>query len=134
MPQLAYPDARRCEIPAECFNMISLARRRAGGRLQLRLPDLTDNVMVITGSDWHCWNQKLGLLLSWEGFRNGDRQRLDEPVSCTLMVHHSYSRTVIHRIYESLKLHLANRYEHRADEPAGRVLTLPDATRGTAVE
>ncbi len=133
MLQPAYPDARHCEIPAECFNMITLARRREGGRLQLRLPDLTDNVMVITADDWRCWNRRLGLLLlSWEGFQNGQRQGLREPVRCTLTLHHSYSRTIIHRIYESLRLHVANHADRRAGNRGANVSTLPGTVQRDA--
>lgn len=93
-----------CEIPADCFNRISRLRQRSGGYLNVGLPGLCDNVLILRGHHWQLWNRRLdALLLSWEGFRNGERGGLSEPVRCTLKIHHSYSRTVIHHIYESMR-------------------------------
>lgn len=103
MSTQTYPCSHTSQIPAECYNRLRLAHSREGGYFQLAVAGLSDNVMLVSGSCWRCWNRRLGvLLISWRDFRSGERTALDQPVSCTMTIHHSYSRTVIHRIYDHL--------------------------------
>lgn len=79
---------------------------------------MSDNVMFLSGSNWRCWNRKLGEhLISWSGFRNGERTALHEPVSCILTLHHSYGRTIIYRVFQSLVAATAR--QRRESEQAG---------------
>ncbi len=98
------PDCRPCRIPAECYNLARLVGRASPtGSVALVLPGLSDNVLTLDGRHWSCWNRRLeATLLSWDAFRQGARRSLLDPVDCTLTVHHSYSRTIIHRVYDSL--------------------------------
>lgn len=101
---IEYPATIPCQIPADCFNLVRLARKRVGGYLEINLPGLSDNTMVVGDARWRCRNRKLGaVLLTWEDFRNGNRSGLLDPVECSLTMHHSYSRTIIWHLYESLK-------------------------------
>ena len=57
-----------------------------------------------SGTVRQCWNRPLNtLLLTWHDFRIGERHDLAAPIGCTLSVHHSYSRTIIHRVYDSVE-------------------------------
>ena len=117
MGETGYPHSHEFRIPAKCFNLASLARSRSGGRLQIGLPGLSDNVIFLSASNWRCWNRKLNQdLISWRDFRNGHRTALHDPVACTLILHHSYSRTVIHRVYDSLITACRKNLDH---QPAG---------------
>ena len=103
MGETSYPTSQACWIPARCFNLVSLARSRSGGCLQIGLPGMSDNVIFLSGSHWSCWNRKLNQqLISWRDFKNGQRIALHDAVECTLVLHHSYSRTVIHRVFDGL--------------------------------
>ncbi|VAW83291.1 hypothetical protein MNBD_GAMMA13-88 [hydrothermal vent metagenome] len=103
MSENTYPSSCISQVPAECYNRLRLAHSREGGCLQLGVAGLSDNVVIINGSGWKCWNRRLGvLLMTWQNFHPGGRTSLDQPVPCTLIVHHSYSRTVIHRLYDGL--------------------------------
>lgn len=105
-----------CEIPAEIFNRISLVRNKAEGYLSFELPGLSNNVLVITRSEWRCYNRRLdNLLLTWNKFHNGQRQNLAEPLKCLLTVHHPYSLAIIHRIYDSIRNYEANNRESPDD-------------------
>lgn len=93
-----------CCVPATCFNRLRLLQQRQAGPLDFALPGLSDNVMLVNGIQWQCWNRPLNtLLLTWHDFRIGQRSNLTAPVECTLSVHHSYSRTIIHRVYTSVE-------------------------------
>lgn len=122
-------NASPCEIPAECYNHLSRLRRDSGGYLDFGLPGLEGNFLILRGHHWQLWNRRLNkLLLSWQDFRNGERQRLADPVQCTLTVHHSYSRTVIHRVYASIWTFCTRPTlspSLPANPPLARVLALP---------
>jgi hypothetical protein len=93
-----------CLIPADCFNRMRIMQKRQGGSLVFALPGLSDNLMQVNGVHWQCWNRPLNtLLLTWHDFRIGERHDLAAPIGCTLSVHHSYSRTIIHRVYDSVE-------------------------------
>jgi hypothetical protein len=93
-----------CQVPAECFNRLRIRQKRHGGLLEFALPGLSDNLMRVNGVHWQCWNRPLNtLLLTWHDFQVAQRLALDAPVACTLSVHHSYSRTIIHRVYDSME-------------------------------
>lgn len=93
------------EIPADCFNRVSRMCRDSGGYLELRLPGLQDAVLITRRNQWHLWNQRLGqVILTWEDFRNGKRQALNEAVECTMQIHPEHLHTVLHRVFESIRV------------------------------
>ncbi len=103
MSTTTYPSSHSSQVPAECYNRLRLAHAREGGCIQLGIVGLSDNIMIINGSRWQCRNRRLGvLLMSWQHFQPGERTSLDQPVACILTLHHAYSRTVIHRLYDGL--------------------------------
>lgn len=115
MQFIEYPATRSCHIPADCYNLARLARKRIAGRLELNLPGMLDNTVLLGEHHWKCWNRKLdALLMSWEGFENGNRKGLVDPVECKLTVHHSYSRTIMWHLYDSLKLALKRELDYLA--------------------
>jgi hypothetical protein len=120
-----YPSSQNSQVPAECYNRLRLAYSREGGYFQIPVVGLSDNIMMISGSQWRCWNRKLGvLLISWQDFRTSARTALDQPVPCTMTIHHSYSRTVIHRIYDGL-LDTVKRTEPLiGDTPTARIVPI----------
>jgi len=125
MSAQTYPSSQRSLIPAECYNRLRLAHSREGGYFQLAVAGLSDNVMMISGSHWRCWNRRLGvLLISWQDFRTGERTALDQPVSCTMTIHHSYSRTVIHRIYDGLVDTVKRTESSISDTPTARIVPI----------
>lgn len=125
MQQPTYLQEQTCEIPADCFNRISRMRQQSGGYLDFGMPGMADNVMILRGHHWQLWNRRLNvLLLSWDGFRNGERRSLVEPVRCTMRVHHSYSRTIVHHIYESIRA-FCNGASNTAEEVPSQVIAFP---------
>ncbi len=114
-----YPSSRSCQIPADCYNLTRLARHRADDYRLFPLPGLGDNVMYLGERNWCLWNRKLNtLLMSWGNFRNAERTGLSQPVECTLTIHHSYSRTLIHRINYCVQTYMARelqRHQARGD-------------------
>jgi hypothetical protein len=113
-----------CEIPADCYNRLCRLRVQSGGCLVFGLPGLAGNYMVLRGHHWQLCNRQLDtLLLSWEDFRNGCRRDLNEPVSCTLRVHHSYSRTVLYRVFDSVRAFCERAPLANDLSSAGRILT-----------
>jgi hypothetical protein len=125
MGEISYPSQRTCWIPARCFNLAYLARIRTGGYLQLGLPGMSDNLIFLSAPNWRCWNRKLDAeLISWSGFQNAKRDGLHEPVACTLTLHHPYSRTIIHRLYDSLITASDRRLGQTKREKTGRLLLL----------
>lgn len=112
-----------CLIPAVCFNRVRLLHRQRPGTLEFELPGLANNRMQISSREWTCWNDRLGApLLSWHDFQISDRRSLAEPVPCTLSIHHSYSRTVIFHIYDSLEHYCT---PPRAPGKSGQILSFP---------
>ena len=125
MGEINYPAQRTCWIPARCFNLAYLARTRANGHLQIGLPGLSDNLIMLSASNWRCWNRRLDQqLISWSNFKNGRRDGVHEPVECTLTLHHSYSRTIIHRLYDSLITATERNLERLNSGTPGRLLVL----------
>jgi len=121
MGQLAQPSTRQCLVPGDCYNMARLARLRAGGYLEI---GMADNVVFLSASNWRCRSRKLGEdLLGWTDFRSSNRLGLRDPVECTLTVHHPFSRTIIHQIYDSLMARLRQE-QPRVDEPDTRALLI----------
>jgi hypothetical protein len=119
--------SRLDQIPGDCYNLARTAIRRSGGCLTVGLMGLSDNLILLTPSHWRCWNRQLDEdLLSWSGFRNNDRQGLLDPVVCTLTVHHSYSRTIIHRLYDSLTETLVRELTQFQQQPQGQLIHLTD--------
>lgn len=127
MGSIAYPPStQQCLVPGDCYNMASLARLRAGGYLQVGLTGLSDNVIFLTASRWRCWNRALNQdLLSWGDFRRSTREGLDDPIECTLTVHHPYSRTIIHRVYDSLRERLQHELPPFDSAATDNLLILP---------
>lgn len=122
-----YPYSHQDRIPAECYNRLTVARLRAGGYFQLAVAGLSDNIMVISGAQWRCWNRRLGvLLLSWQNFRSRERTALDQPVDCTMTIHHSYSRTIIHRLYDGLMDGMNNVENFSPEKQAAEILPITD--------
>lgn len=104
MPQALILKSTPFLIPANCFNRVRLLQLRSEGSLEFGLPGLPGHHMVLRRHHWPCWNRPLrALLMTWHDFRIRQRDDLDAPVACTLSVHHPYSRTVIHRIHDSLR-------------------------------
>lgn len=127
-----YPATIPCHVPADCFNLVRLVRKRIGGYVEINLPGMSDNTVVVGEDRWKCRNRKLGeVLLTWEDFRNGERSGLLEPVECTLTLHHSYSRTIIWHLYDSLKT--AMQRELAANEAESGRLTVLAWPMGTRV-
>jgi len=125
------PVVRPCRVPAPCYNLSQLVRRMARGSVEVRLAGLAENRVLVAEQRWSCWNHRLGtLLLSWEHFRPGLRNGLHEPVDCTLTVHHSYSRTIIHRVYESLAECLHREVQRHRPILGGRVIHWPGTHLG----
>ena len=132
MGEMSYPSEHNCRISAKCFNLVHLARVGAEGYLQMGLPGMSDNMILLSASHWRCWNRQLDTqLISWRGFKRGKRNGLHEPVECTLTLHHAYSRTVIHRIYESLIEASERRLRYSQGESTGSLLFL-DVEQGRA--
>lgn len=114
---------KSCLIPAVCFNRVRLLQRQRPDVLDFELPGLANNRMQISSREWICWNDRLRApLLSWHDFEISDRCSLAEPVPCTLSIHHSYSRTVIFHIYESLERHCT---PARAPGEFGQIFPFP---------
>jgi len=114
------------QIPGDCYNLARTAIRRSDGCLTLGLMGLADNLILLTPSHWRCWNRRLDEdLLSWSAFRNTERQGLLDPVACTLTVHHSYSRTIIHRVYHSLTETLVRELTQHQPQQQGEIIQLP---------
>lgn len=111
-----------CEVPAQCYNLVQHARRRAGGQLTV---GLTDNLMFLSASRWVCWNRRLQTeLLTWSDFNAHRRDALHEPVTCQLTVNHSYSRTIIHHVYDSLEQRLETELSGFEPHQGGEVISL----------
>ena len=118
-----------CEIPAECWNLFRLSRRRLGRALEFGLPGAPGNHLRLNNDLWQCWNRRLGkLLMSWHDFDLGGRSRLDDPVGCELKLHHPYSRIVRHRVYDGISDHLRRLSAQQPSEP-GKVLTWPGSEK-----
>lgn len=113
------------EIPGDCYNLARTAIRRSGGCLTLGLMGLSDNLILLTPTHWRCWNRQLDKdLLSWSEFRNTERKGLLDPVGCTVTVHHSYSRTIIHRLYHSLTETLVREVTQYQPQQQGEIIQL----------
>ena len=126
MPDDALPLTRPVEIPAECFNLSRLAQRRFGPTLQFWLPGLPGNLVSVSATEWRCWNRQLHAdLLSWSGFEMSARRALDDPIACEMTVHHSYSRTVLHRVHDSTTVYLRKLLERHRPTERGRLLSWP---------
>jgi hypothetical protein len=124
----ALPLTRPVEIPAECFNLSRLAQRRFGPTLRFGLPGLPGNVVTVSETEWRCWNRQLHAdLLSWSGFEIGARRALDAPIACEMTVHHSYSRTVLHRVHDSATVYLRKLLEQHRPTDRGQLLSWPRA-------
>lgn len=123
MAQTLYPSQRTCRIPAKCYNLAHLARKRAKGYLRVFLPGMTDYMVVLTGTGWQCWNRKLNQqLISWSGFKNGERSSLDEPVACTQILHHAYCRTIVFQVYDYILQAAERELEQQEFANQGRVI------------
>jgi len=108
MPQAPILKSTPFLIPADCFNRLRLLQLHSKGSLEFGLPGLPGHHMVLRRHHWQCWNRHLRtLLMTWHDFHIHQRDDLGAPVACTLSVHHPYSRTVIHRIHDSLRQHCA---------------------------
>ena len=120
------PNVRSCQVPADCYNLSRLIQRLVGGSVELGLTDLSDNRVLLSTRHWSCWNRKLdAVLLSWDDFRPMHRSGLDDPVACTLTVHHPYSRTIIHHVYHGLTKRLRWELSCRQPVQTGRVIAWP---------
>jgi hypothetical protein len=123
MGQLAQTSTQIAKIPGDCYNLAQLARLRAGGYLQI---GLDDNLVFLRVSHWRCRNRRLGEdLLTWSDFRNGDRRGLQEPVECSLAIHHPYARTIIHQVYDRLRERLLAEQPYRDHGTRADLLNLP---------
>ncbi len=131
----ALPLTRPAEIPADCFNLSRLAQRRFGSTLQFWLPGLPGNLVNVSETEWRCWNRQLRAdLLSWRGFEMGARRALDAPIACEMTVHHSYSRTILHRVHDSTAVYLRKLLERNQPQGSGRVLPWPRQSGGARRE
>jgi len=131
MPFPHYPSSLPWEVPAECFNRARLLRRRSSGYLELPLPGLSDNLVILGEQHWRCWNRRLNvLMLTWDGFRK-DRNGLCEPVPCVLTGHHPYCRTIVHRVHASLNERLLWELALQRQGDNGAVLCWPEGRTGT---
>ncbi|MCB1802750.1 MAG: hypothetical protein KDI82_13755 [Gammaproteobacteria bacterium] len=125
MGQAYPPEGQSSELPADVFNTLNRIRLQSGGYFDFGLPGMGENRMILRGHEWQLWNKNLNkLLISWHGFRNGERQGLKEPVKCMMQVHHSYSRTIIFRLVDSLQAFCDSMRPVAQDTPA-QVLAFP---------
>lgn len=126
MSKQAPPLTQPVEIPAECFNLSRLAQRRFGPTLAFWLPGLPGNLVSVSDTEWRCWNRHLRAdLLSWRRFDMGARRSLDAPIACEMTVHHSYSRTVLHRVHAGTAAYLRALLERQPPTETGRLLAWP---------
>ncbi|MET0104466.1 MAG: hypothetical protein ABW072_04865 [Sedimenticola sp.] len=125
MQPSTYLQVQECEIPADCFNRLNRIRQQSGGYLDFGMPGLGDNLMILRGHHWQVWNRRLNtLLMSWDDFRNGERKSLADPVKCTMRVHHSYGRTIIHHINDSIR-GFCDGFASRDETAMGMVVQFP---------
>jgi hypothetical protein len=119
----------RFEISAECFNLVRMAQRHRGPTLEFGLPGLPGNRVRVGETEWRCWNRRLDAdLLSWTNFEVTKRRDLNAPVACEMTVHHPYSRTVVHRINDSLTEYLRKLLARHQPAGEAKVLLWPSKT------
>ncbi len=125
MGQAYHPQGQTDEIPADIFNSLNRMRLQSGGFFDFGLPGMGENRMILRGHHWQLWNTKIDkLLISWSEFRNGERQGLHEPVKCVMTVHHSYSRTVIFHLFDSMQA-FCDSIHPVAHDASAQVLAFP---------
>jgi hypothetical protein len=133
MVETTLPETRPVEMPAACFNLCRQAQRRFGPRLELWLPGLPGNRVSVSDGERRCCNRRLKAdLLTWSDFRVAARRALDEPVVCAMTVHHTYSRTILHRVHDSAADYLRRLLERDVHDLAecGRLLAWPGTPVG----
>ncbi len=91
-------------VCAHRYNRIRLALIRLGTPTRVRLPDLGPLEMILDQHRWLCVDSSRdGLpLMAWTDFQDAGRDRLDQPVSCTLHFYHSHAGVLMGRVPELL--------------------------------
>ena len=87
-------------VSAHRYNRVRLALIRLGAPTRVPLPDLGPLEMILDQYRWLCVDLSRDALplMAWSDFQVAGRDRLDQPVSCSLHLYHSHAGVLIGRV------------------------------------
>jgi hypothetical protein len=87
-------------VTAARFNRIRLALIRLGAPVRVPLSDLGSLEMILDQRRWLCVDVSRDALpmMAWTDFDSAGRDRLDQPVRCTLHLYHAHASILMGRV------------------------------------